>query len=180
MDVHGIGAQHNTPYRRASTRRSGARDLAWELEGDARPEEQWPVARFVGQRESVENSVRERDDDVERQALARPQRNAGLVGNPREISAAGRCGDPDVLAADVKRRAAVQREGRRLPVQEGLNEPGVLGLPALSDDDIGSRGDRPLPTEEDRTGERSNRRLRARDSEQRQQRGEEDKQPGCQ
>jgi hypothetical protein len=28
-----VGAQHNTPYRGASTRRSDARDLAWKLEG---------------------------------------------------------------------------------------------------------------------------------------------------
>jgi hypothetical protein len=37
-------------------RLSGACDLARELERDARPEEQRPVARFVGHRESVENS----------------------------------------------------------------------------------------------------------------------------
>ena len=39
------GANH----RSASTRRSGARDLAWELEGNAGPEEQRPAARLVGQ-----------------------------------------------------------------------------------------------------------------------------------
>src|SRR5829696_899030 len=65
--------------RGASTRGSGARDLARELEGDARPEEQRPMTGFVGQREPVENSLGERDDDVERQPLARPQRDAGVV-----------------------------------------------------------------------------------------------------
>src|SRR5215207_10734782 len=111
------------PRRGASTRAVSAGDLARELEGDARPEEQRPMTGFVGQREPVENSLGERDDDVERQALARPQRDAGVVGNPREVRASRRGGDREVLAADVEGRAAVDREGRRLRVQEGLTRP---------------------------------------------------------